>query len=216
MKTATIYVHGDNGLEIFIENRMRWFEFWSVGIVKGCRQILDHHFTHDDLEQRLYYQHVGDIRWTETLGGNIPIKKHANANEMEAIIKRGGFVDRPSVVEHLGFGSIDLLGADRKTLDVARTAMIGEWSDGHLTLVLGPKNKLEILSATTAKHFLNRSWPIAQPILDWWNFEAWRLHMMNMQEKKGQIMAVLRVDQRELHFYSNDPDRIAHIFKRVA
>jgi len=214
IRTTTIRVHGGKELELFVQERVKSFELWTVGTTEGKRQILDHHRTNDDLEKRLYYQRPGDLRWTEAFQTQIPKEKHASAIEMEATIKRRKYINHPSTVAHLGYGSVDLLGMDRKTLNAARKAIQGRWTDGHMTCILGPDNHLE-LSGETEAHVLNSGWPSTSPIRDWWNFGHWRFHTMNIETKVGQMIAVVHVDERELHFYSIHPDQIAHVFRRV-
>jgi hypothetical protein len=49
-----------------------------------------------------------------------------------------------------------------------------------------------------------------------WSFASWQLHLMNDEHKSGMRIAVLRVNEQELHVStdSNAP-LIAHVFKRV-
>lgn len=216
MKTTVIPVHNGNQLELFFEKRDDGFELWTVGVIKGIRQVLDHHLTHDDLEKRIHYQNPGDLFWRQTDSAQIPREKHANALEIEGTIKRRKFIDQQSVVDHLGFGSIDLLGMDKKTVIAAKAALIGKWTDGEVMLILKPDNKLEILGLSPKPHFFDNCWPPSYPARDWWNFALWRFHTLNKERQIGQTAAVLRADQRELHFYSTHLDKIAHVFKRAS
>lgn len=216
MKTTTIPVHNGNQLDVFVEKKNDGFELWTVGTIKGTRQVLDHHLTHDDLEKRLHYQKPGDLSWEDTIPSKIPTEKHANAIEMEGTIKRRKRIDQPSVVAHLGFGSIDLLGMERKTLNATKAAIMGRWTDGQVMLILEPNNKLEISSLGSRPNFFDNCWPPSYPTRDWWNFAMWRFHTLNKEKQIGQTMAVLRVDEQELHFYSNTPDQMAHVFKRAS
>ena len=53
--------------------------------------VLDHHFTHDDLEARLEYSQPNDLVWREAKRSEIPSEKHQNAIEMEETMARRVF-----------------------------------------------------------------------------------------------------------------------------
>ncbi|MGN6451411.1 MAG: hypothetical protein ACTHLK_23005 [Brucella intermedia] len=199
MRSTTITVHNDHRLEIFIEEKKEGFEFWTVGTIKGKRMVLDHHLTHDDIEGRLHYERRGDVQWHDAAPSEIPSEKHSNAKEMEGGVKRGTFIDQPSVVSHLGFGSIDLVPTDRKVMNAAKKAILGCWSDGQATITLAPDSKL-MLSGLGPDHVLNRGQSPTAPERNWWNFDSWQLWFMNMQQKVGQRIGVLRVSDNEFTF----------------
>lgn len=215
MKTTTIRVHSGD-LEVYIDEKNEYFEIWTVGSIRGIRQVLDHHLTHDSLEERLCYNRPGDILWREAEKTSIPGRLHANAKEMEGTIKNGKFIDCSSVVDHLGFGSIDLIGADKKVLATAKAAMIGNWTDSEMMIDLYRDHTLLIGGNAPQLHILNVGWHFSDPVRNWWNFEGWRFCTSNKETGMGQVIAVVQVDERELHFYSAKPDQIAHIFTRSA
>lgn len=214
MRTTTISVHNNQAIEVFTQRKEEGFELWMVGTIKGNRMVLDHHLTHDDLENRLRYQQPNDLEWREAVQSEIPSLKHSNAEEMEETINRGKFIDNESVVAQFGFGSIDLLPNDRKTLNAAKKAILGQWTDGQVKIVFNSESKLT-LHGLCRDHLLNRVRNPNDPVRDWWSFASWQLWFMNAEQKIGQRIGVLRLDQEELHVFNDKPDCLAHVFRRL-
>lgn len=237
MRTAAITVHNTEKLEIFVEKRKRHFEVWLAGSLNGRRTLLDHRLTHDDLEAHLEYARPGDLVWRDATSSEIPGEKHRNAIEMEATIKEGTFWDyddprldemeaearqasglppwsgsHRSVARHLD--SVSFLITNKEAINAAKKSLLGQWTDGVLTLDIKPDHKLG-WSCTDLQHPLNVAEQVQNHRPDWWNFAMWNLALMNNEHKCGTRIGVLRVDAQELHIYSGHPHRIAHVFKRI-
>jgi hypothetical protein len=220
MRTTVVTVHNNQELEVFIKKQEDGFELWTVGPVKGCRMVLDHHLTHDDLEARLQYAKPSDLVWRDATHSELPAEKHQNAIEMENTIKQGTFLDYEnwpeevsrSVARHLG--SIVFLTADKEEMNAAKKALLGQWTDGVATLTLEPNNRLR-WSCTDRNHPLNVGEKVHGRAPDWWNFAIWRLALMNNEYKCGTHIGVLCVGEQELHLDSSRPHRLADVFRRV-
>lgn len=219
MRSTAIMVYNNRKSEVFVEKRKDGFELWTAGLVKGCSMLLDHHLTHDDLEAHLEYAEPGDLVWRDADSLEIPTDKHRNAVQYEDTIKRGTFLDYEgrgpecafrSVADHLG--SIGFITPDRRETNAAKKALLGEWTDGVVTVGLRPNNKLE-WSCTDRDHRLN--WEFREHAPDWWSFAAWRIGLMNTERRFGTHVAVLRVSEYELHLSGLQPHRLAHIFRRI-
>jgi hypothetical protein len=236
MRTVDILVHGEKRLQIFVGKHKCHFELWVAGPIKGRQILLDHHLTHDDLEARLGYAKTGDLDWRNATQSDIPTEKHENAIEMEKTIKRQTFYDYDdpqldkiealarqalglsqcfkthcSVTKHLD--SIALLAADKEGINEAKKALLGQWSDGVVTLTIKPGHKLQ-WSCKDRDHPLNVGERVHEHPPDWWDFNLWELGLMNDAHKCGTHVGVLRVDERELHLNSSHPHQIAHVLHR--
>ena len=137
---------------------------------------------------------------------------------MEESIKRGTFVDfekglHQPLVYH--FASVNLIPLDRKEWNVAKKAMLGRWTDGIATVNFKPDAKLTWSCPTDRPHPFNSGVRGGGHIPDWWSFASWQLHLMNDEHKVGMRIGVLRVNEQELHVWSeNHPHRLAHVFHR--
>jgi hypothetical protein len=219
MRTASIKIHNNQVLEVFVEKRKSGFEVWVIGPVKGCRVILSHHLTHDDLEAELEYARAGDLIWRNAVPSEIPGEIHPVANEAAANIKRGMFSDFGKLNQSLTYhvmGIINVPSLDRKGWNVAKKAIWGRWTDGVANVGFEPDAKLKWSCPTGRPHPFNSGVRGNGHVPDWWSFASWQLHLMNDEHKTGMRVAVLRVDEQELHI-SNDDDspRLAHIFHRA-
>ncbi len=239
MRTVAISVRNNKTLELFVEKRGNGFEVWVVGLVQKQRTLLDHRLTHDDLERRLEYAKVGDLIWRDAGEAEIPAEKHRNAIEAEATIKRGTFWDyddpqldemealarqasalpassvpsHRSVANHLN--SIALLSENKAEWNAAKQAILGQWTDGVVTMKLEPDHRL-LWSCADRQHPLNVGERVNAHAPNWWNFAMWRLHLMNNEYKCGTHVGVLNVGDNELHVFENGhPHRIAHVFERI-
>ena len=171
MRTVSIPVYTSKKIELFVEKVKGGFELCAVGIVKGQRILIDHHLTRDDLETRLEYAWPEDLVWRDTVHSEIPVEKHERTVQMEETIERGGFWD--GIASNLA--SIHSLDKDRKDTVAARKAILGRWTDGVLTFIIEPNNKLQ-WSCDDHQHWLNRR---RGPAPDWWNLSSlWELHLM--------------------------------------
>ncbi len=227
MQTTQFSFHNDQRIEIFIENRgttKDGFEVWIVGDGKGGRVMLDHLITHDDTEARLCYAQPGDLIWKAAKKSEIPDQKTAIAVEYEIeCLDKGMFRDDPNGNMATHLHTLISMPRDRKTMNIARKAIIGTWTDGVAILNLQPESKLEI-SCFDRSHPLYYWAPQAAdapPILgacvaDWWNFSTWYLWIFNQQSRAGEKMAVWRCDASELHLTSfHGGDTFAHVYRRV-
>jgi hypothetical protein len=189
------------------------------------------------LEAHLEYANPGDLVWREASRLDIPIDKHPNAIEMEETIKQGAFWDYDdqhideleslarlasglparsglsgrSVAGHLS--SIAFLVTDKKEMSKAKRFILGQWTDGVVTLNIGPNHELGWL-CTDQKHPLNVGEQVHNHSPDWWNFAMWQIYLMNDEHKCGTHTGVLNVDESELHLNGTYPHRIAHVFCR--
>jgi len=212
MRTVTIPVYASKRLELFFDKRDHDYELWTVGIAKGQRVVIDHCLTHDDLETRLEYSRPEDLVWQEARRLDIPTEKHKLAVEREDSIMRGKFQHGASSI----FTSFFFLDRDRKDTAAAKKAILGGWTDGVLSFVMEPNNKLQ-WSCDDKKHWLNIG--AYGPAPDWWTLSGvWELHLMaNMGKPKacGTHVGVVHVDERQLHIRGGHLNRIVHVFNRV-
>lgn len=215
MRTAAITIRNNQKLEIFIKKLQRGFEIWVVGPVKGHRIILDHHLTHDNLEARLAYAKASDLDWRDASQSEIPSERHQNAVEMDETVKRGTFLDFGSLHQSLS-GHLSAIGflQDKKESNAAAKTLLGEWTDGVVTLSMEPNHKLQ-WSCTDRQHALNVGEQVHNHTPDWWNFAMWKLALLNSKHQCGTHIGVLRVDEQELHLCTSHPHRIAHVFRRL-
>ena len=219
MRTVLISVQNDQKLELFVKKLTRGFEFWAVGIFNVDRVVLDHHLTHDDLEARLEYAKPKDLIWRNAEQHEIPVKKHNNAILQEETIARHIFWDyenraRQSVTSHLGGGSA-FITLDKKELAVAKKMMLGRWTDGVLTFSLEPNNKLLWICADR-NHQLNVIERTSGHLVDWWNFSKWKFAIMNEKQKAATYVAVVSVNEQELHLTGGGHlNRMAQVFRRL-
>lgn len=216
MRTVALTVHNVEKLELFVEKRKNGFEVWIVGPWRGYRTVLDHHLTHDNLEAHLEYSSRKDLIWSASVDSEIPLKKHPNAIETETTITQGTYWDYEklnlSVASHLS--AIALLSADKKEWQEERKAIIGRWTDGVVVLCIEPGGKL-LWSCSDPQHLLNVGERVHGHAPDSWKFAMWEIAIMNKKHKCGTHVAVLRLDQVELHLLlSAHPYRIAHVFRR--
>jgi hypothetical protein len=211
MRTVTIPVYTNQKLELFVEKLKDCYEFWSVGMVKGHRVVIDHHLTHDDLETRLEYSQPEDLIWHDATPSEIPTDKHKLAIEGEESMERGVFWDG-GAVQHFQPG---FLTRDRKATAAAKKSILGGWTDGILSFLMEPNNKLQ-WSCSDGQYWLNRR---QGPAPDWWALSGvWELHFMaNMNTPKacGTHVGVFHVDDHELHIHGGHLNRIVHVFRRV-
>jgi hypothetical protein len=215
MKKTTIRIHHNRNIELFVEKRNDGFEIWIVGLFQKKRLVLDHHLTHDDLEARLEYANCGDMLWCEAENGEIPDEKHQNAIEAEKNIATFWDYEKlhQSVAGHLS--AIVLLSTDTAEQKVTEQALLGRWTDGIVTVSFESNNRLQ-WSCVDRQHPLNVGERVHGHAPDWWNFGLWEIALLNNDHKCGTRVHVLRVDEQELHFFSNHPHRIAHVFRRVS
>lgn len=214
MRASEIILHNNQTLEVFTQPHDDGFELWKISTIKGKRTVLDHYLTHDDLERRFAYVEPGDIVWRDANPNEIPGEKHASARETEKSIERGTFWDLQSIAGHVG--AIDLVPLDRKAFSAATKAILGEWTDGAVTLTLEPESRLKFSCLLEARHPLNMGSQMHGQKPDWWGFAYWQLSLLNYEKRSGQRTGVLRVDNKELHIYSEQPDRLAHVLHRVS
>ena len=220
MRTFSILVRSNQKFEIFVEKINRGFEIWQVGPIKGHRTVLDHYLTHDDLEAHLEYLHAGDLAWADAARSQIPNEKHLSAIQMEESIKRGTFIDQKTewnkpLAYHFA-SPVNLIPINRKEWNIAKKAMLGRWTDGVATVDFEPDAKLKWSCPTDKPHPFNSGTRGHGYIPDWWSFASWQLHLMNDEYKIGMRIGVLRVDDHELHVWSEShPHRLAHIFRRA-
>ena len=218
MRTISITVHNNQKLEVFVEKRKHGFELWKVGSIKGCRTVLDHCLTHDDLEAHLEYAGINDLVWRDAVRSEIPVEKHLSAIQMEETIKRETLVDfekglHQPLVYHFA-STVNLIPVDRKEWNVAKKAILGRWTDGVATVGFESDAKLKWSCPMDRPHPFNSGAHTYTP--DWWNFASWQLHLMNDEHKTGMRIGVIRVDEQELHIWSeNHAHRLAHVFRRV-
>lgn len=218
MRTVSIPVRNNQQLELFVEKLKDGFELWAVGIVDGNRVLIDHHLTHDDLEARLEYAEPEDLVWRDSDRSEIPTDKHKNALEKEETIGRGVFWDYEnrdrSVTHHLG--AIDFLTLDKKELAAAKKMLLGRWTDGVLTFGVESNNKLQ-WSCAERNHPLNVVERTRGYVVDWWNFAKWQFAAVNEKHKAATYVAVLRVNEHELHLTGGGHlHRVAHVFRRCS
>lgn len=218
MRAVAIPVKNNLTVELFVERLKDGFEIWGVGMSNEGRMVLDHHFTHDDLEARLEYSQPNDLVWREAKRSEIPSEKHQNAIEMEETMARRVFWDYEnreqgaynSVTGHLS--SISFLTKDKKELAAAKRAILGKWSDGVLTFAVLPNNKLEWFCGDK-QHWLN-VWANG-PAPNWWNFAKWEFALLNDKRKVGTHITVLRLSADELHVVGGGHlHRLAHVFRK--
>jgi hypothetical protein len=216
MRTCGISVRGNQTLEIFCSKKTEGFDVWTVGLVKGVRSILHRLITHDDWEARLHYAKHGDVAWKDASPTDVPTEKHVVALEQEKLIlNRGKFQDSDNLCYDIA-NSLNLITTDRKSANVAKKAMLGRWTDGIATVTFGQDSKLELSLQPHQKHPFDLCMRVNGLSPNWWSFVSWTLHLMHTgrDQKCGQRTSVIHVDAHELHVYSNERDRIAHIFQR--
>jgi hypothetical protein len=218
MRKTIIKVHNNSWLEVFVRKSKQGFEVWVVGMLKGQRRILCHHLTHDDLEQGLGYSKVGDLVWKDAAFSEIPRDVHPIAAEAADNIERGVFVDfkrelRQSLAYHI-MGSINILPLDKKEWNVAKEAILGQWTDGIATVNFQLDCKLAWSCPGERLNPFNSGARGTGYSPNWWSFAGWQLHLLNYEHMAGTKIAVLRVDQQELHVFSGH-DAVAHIYCRV-
>ena len=236
MKTVSITVHNNKKLELFVEKHEDWFEVWIVGPIRKRRTLLDHHLTHDDLERFLEYAKPGDLVWCDAGITEIPAEKHRNAIEVEETIKQGTFWDfhgldemEASVRQALGLpassmpschsvtghlGAIALLSEDidKTEWSVAKQAILGQWTDGVVTMSFEPDHKMR-WSCADRQQPLNFGERVNGHAPDWWNFAMWGVALLNSKNKCGTHVSVLHVGKDELHIFESDhPHRMATVF----
>ncbi len=217
MRTCAIPVRNNQVLEVFVEKRPIGFEVWTVGLVKKIRLILRHSITHDDWEQRLHYLKPNDLTWRDTPESDLPVVKHAVALEQEQqIIKRGCFQDSDNLIYEIA-NSLNIITTDRKAANIAKKAILGRWTDDVVSIVFTADSKLEFSLPRDEKHPLDMCMRGGRPVPNWWSFASWTLHLMHRSPEYvgGQRTNVVQVDERELHVYSDQADRIAHVFIRA-
>ncbi len=241
MKSSTIIVHNSRKLEFFIEERNDGFEFWAGASIRGQRVLLGHHLTHDNVEAHLHYFQPGDLIWRDCEPSEIPTKKHGAALEDEETIKRGAYLDyddpkldeleavarkasglsvssalsHRSVADHLGAIVFLAQDPDKEEGKAAKQAIIGEWTDGVVTMRFEPGNEMDWSCADLHHPFSIGIWVHRSPP-DWWNFEMWGIALLNRKNRCGTRIGVLRVNEKELHLTSRLPHRIADVYRRVA
>jgi hypothetical protein len=239
LKSVEIIIHDNRRIELFVARHTEGYEVWIVGPFRGRRTILDHRLTHDDLQRYLEYARAGDLVWRNASEAELPHEKHKNAlatektiklgrfwdycdpqySEMEALARRiSGLPDAPSsslfsIANHLEV--IAWLSEEDGWPPVTVGALLGEWTDGVLTMNFKPGNRLDWL-CTDPQHPLDFGRRVQAFPPNWWNIVGWRLHIMNMEHKSGTNVVILRVDQDQLHvFETGCPNRIARIFTSV-
>jgi len=213
MRTVSIAVHNNHTLELFVQKRKTAFELWQVGIVNGRRILLDHYLTHDDLEAKLSYAEPGDLVWEDTKRSHIPAEKHRNVLQREKMAKRDSFSDFDKIGQKLLYhfaGCINMFSIDRKAFNHAKKVILGHWTDGVVAAFFEPEHKIKLSYPMDRPHSLNAS----VRMVNWWAFGRWQLHLLD-EHKTGIRIGVLRVDEHELHVYSQIHNRIAHIMYRA-
>jgi len=215
MRTTSLSVHNDQILEIFTEPREEHpgqFFVWMVGDIKGQRTVLNHFATQDDYERRLCYIRPGDILWRDADNLDIPSTKNQNAIENEELIEQGVLWDDPRLWCYFGN---QFPPVSRKALNAARKLIVGDWSDGTITLSFRPDSQLHIDFPAPASHhrFLFTSTNVNHA--DWWGLGRWFLFLMNDKQKCGEKIGLWKCDEHELHIYSDQEDVLVHPFHRV-
>jgi len=215
MKKTIISIHNNQNIEIFVTGDKKKFEVWFVGVCNGRRVILDHHLTHDDLENCLAYAKKGDLQWLKALPEELPVEKSQLANEMEETINRGIYWDfeksESGVWQH--FGAITSIELDRKEFNAAKKRLLGRWSDGIVILDLQPTNKLG-WECRDPNDLLNVGKQVHGYAPDWWNFAVWKLVLLNGEHKCGTHIHVLRVDEFELHLAGGKKECLARVLRK--
>jgi len=218
MRKTVVSFHNNQLLEVFVEKHHDFSEVWITGPVKETRMVLEHHLTHDDLEQCLEYALPGDLVWRDTTPSEIPKEIHPVARHANENIKRGVFSDYGSVHRLLALhvlGIINVPSLDRKALSNAKKVMLGPWFDGIATLDFEPNAKLRWSCPLDQPHPLNLGFRKGGYLPDWWGFASWQLHLMNNEHKSGMRIAVLHVDDEKLHVVNQcHPRRLAYVFHR--
>jgi hypothetical protein len=214
MRKVEIIVHNNQALELFTKRRgtiYEGFEVWMVGMIKGQRTVLSHFITNEHFERRLVYAQAGDLIWRDAQETEIPKGKTKIAEEEEKIIERGKFLDMERVGYY--FNGISSIPIDRKAWNLAKSAIIGKWTDGVATIAFHPESNLTVVCPPAAAHPLYIAAHDNQA--DWWNFSSWMLFLMNDEKKRGERTGVWRCDENELHIFSHQRDRLVHVLKRV-
>ena len=219
MRTVSIAIHNSQKIEIFVEKRKACFEVWIVGVVGNRRVVLSHDLTHDDLEAGLEYARAGDLDWRDAARSELPSKTHPVANEAADNIRRRVFADfekfHQSIAYHVT-GIINVLPIDRKEWNIAKKAILGQWTDKIATVNFQIDSKLKWSCPLDRPHPFNSGARIDGYIPDWWSFASWQLHLLNREKKIGMRIAVIRVDEQELHISSDDNSgRLVCIFRKV-
>ena len=225
MRATEFTVHNTQRFEIFVRKRKNRFELWTVGPIKRHRVVLDHHLTHDDIEAHLEYAEPGDLSWRKAAPSEIPTERRPGATEAEQTIRLGTFWDfddaqldkmealarhavglpqasQPSprsVVGHVGsIGFLSTNGADTRA---AKAGMLGQWTDGEVTMDLQPNHRL-VWSCTNPRHQLNVS-QRTHGFTRSWSFSLWsrpvehgRLMWHTRRCSTGQRQRVAHFQQR--------------------
>jgi hypothetical protein len=214
LRGAAIQVHNGRTLELFCRTCSGGQrEFWVVGVIKGRRRVINHYFTHDELEKTLAYVVAGDLEWRDAALSEIAKCWADFGLVMGRTLPEGKIVDCERLALHL---PLPYLPVERSALAAARRSLPGQWSDGSVMVTLGARNVLELSRDLPEGHPFAAAARCPSP--DWWTFGGWQLWLMNRERKSGVRVAVFRVDETELHVAqssSGDRNAIAHVFQRV-
>jgi hypothetical protein len=213
MRATNLVVHGNQVFEIFTRratSRLR--ELWVAGTMKRRRVLIHHYLTHDDLEAGLSYAKHGDLVWADVSPSSIPRRSVDLGFVMGGNVPQGHVIDHAWLAYHL---PIESLPMDRIALAGARRRIPGLWSDGAIRVTLGPSRSATLSQPTPRGHPLTVDRGCPPP--DRWALSRWQLFLTSSQGHCGLRVAVLRVDDGELHIARarGQGGRIAHIFRRV-
>jgi hypothetical protein len=218
MRTTRLSVHNNQRVELFTRRRAgRAYELWVVISAGNSRLVHDHYFTHDDLEGSLAYARRGDLMWRDAAPAELPRRVGSTGVVVGKAIPKGKIIDFESPRYHL-LSAIGGLPIDRRALAAARRTIVGTWSDGPAVACLEPHSALR-LSCDATRHPFSITPPCPAP--DRWRLQRWQLHMMNAAHGCGLRVAVIQVDDAELHVAAaptgglvDRQRKLVHVFKR--
>jgi hypothetical protein len=189
------------------------FELWVVAHGSSSGAVVDHYFTTDDLENDLAYAAPGDLVWATAATSAIPSARLEGGFTAGENI-RDGPISHERLPLHLS-NTLVLLPVDRRSVGVARKALEGAWTDGTVTLSLSSPDSAAMQGEVPAGHPLATAGPARE--INWWSFHAWQLHLLSRPANHGARVAVLRVDEDELHLATGfqDRTRVAYTLRRA-
>ena len=81
-----------------------------------------------------------------------------------------------------------------KGVETAKRLVLGQWTDGVVTLSLEPDHKLRWIF-TDPENPLGLGKRTHGSAVDWWNFAMWGIALLNQEHKHGTVVGVLRVQR---------------------